>query len=154
MSTQTKNINNIDKTVVDEVLTRQVATIMATGATVGQCAKQLNISNAAVKRITSSAKYREIVLKSAEVDLAPALAEVKSKLSKLSSKAVRVLEKAMDRAVEDGEGVREALEAAKVVLKAVGLSEEKETQQDATINIMLPGGIEVPITYEQNKEDT
>lgn len=152
MTTQTKNINNMDKTVVDEALTRQVATVMLGGATIGQAAKQLGISNAAIRRITSSEKYKEIVSKTAEDQLAPALAEVKSQLSKLSGKAVRVLEKAMDRAIQEGEGLREGLEASKVVLKAVGLSEEKEVQQDTTIQIVMPSGIEVPVTYETNTE--
>lgn len=142
----------MDPTVVDEALTRQIATIMLTGASVTQCAKQLAISNAAVRRITETDKYKELVTVTAEDQLTPALAQAKSALSKMANKAVKVLERAMDRAIETGEGMREGLEASKVVLKSVGLSEDADSESDSTINIIMPSGVEKTVTYEIEKE--
>lgn len=141
-----KNINNMDPTVVSESLTRQVATVMLGGASVADCARQLTISPAAVRKIVSSEKYKELIAETAEAELGPALAKAKAQLARLSTKAVAAIEKALDTG-----GTRDGLHAATIVLKAVGLHEETEKQQDATINIVLPGGTE-PITYEVPSE--
>lgn len=139
---KTKNVGTMDPTVVNEALTRQIATVMLTGASVSECARQLSLSVPAVKRITESDKYKQIVADTAEDELGPALAKAKAQLARLSTKAVKAIEKALD----DG-GHREALQAASIVLKAVGLSEDEKQQQDTQITVVMPGA-EAPVTFE------
>jgi len=141
----TKRVNDMEKTVVQEALTRQVATIMLTGASVTTCAKQLAITPASVRRITESDKYKELVTQTAEDELAPALAKAKAQLARLTSKAVKAIEDTLDT----GSG-RDKLQAATIVLKSVGLHEEQATQQDQTIQIVMPNGIEHVTSYEVN----
>jgi transposase-like protein len=143
---KTKNVGNMDPTVVDEALTRQVATVLLTGASVTECAKQLSISPAAVRRIQDTEKFKELVAETAEQELGPALAKAKAQLARLSTKAVKAIEAALD-----GASHREALQAATIVLKAVGLHEEERQQQDTQINVILPGG-ESPMTIEVPNE--
>jgi hypothetical protein len=133
----------MDETVVQEALTRQVATILLAGTSITDCAKQLSITPAAVRRITSLDKYKELVTATAEDELAPALAKAKAQLARLTTKAVKAIEQALDSG-----NSRDALQAATIVLKSVGLHEEKEAQQDTSITVVLPSGIESPITYE------
>lgn len=141
--TKTKQVANMDPTVVSEALTRQIATLLLSGISVADCAKQLAITPASVRRITDTDKYKEIVTKAAEDELAPALSKAKAQLARLTTKAIA----AIDRALTDG-NARDALQAAMIVLKSVGLHEEKDAQQDTSITVILPGGLESPITYE------
>jgi hypothetical protein len=132
----------MDKTVVEEALTRQIATIMLTGASVTDCAKKLTITPAAVRRIIETDKYKELVTVTAEDSLTPALSQAKLQLGKLVTKAI----KAVERALDEG-SARDSLQAATIVLKSVGLHEEKEQQSDTSITVVLPSGLE-PVTYE------
>lgn len=142
-TSKTKRVENMDETVVAEALTRQVATVLLSGISVTDCAKQLSITPAAVRRITASDKYKELVTQTAEEELAPALSKAKAQLARLTTKAIKAVEKALDEG-----SARDALQAATIVLKSVGLHEEKEAQQDTSITVVLPSGIETPITYE------
>lgn len=142
----TKNIGNMDKTVVDEVLTRQIAGILVTGVSVTECAKRLALTPAAVRRITDTDKYKEIVSEAGEEELAPALAKAKAQLARLTTKAVKAIEEVLDT----GAG-RDKLQAASIVLKAVGLHEEEEKTSNGNITVIMPGAtnneqhvIEVP----------
>jgi hypothetical protein len=143
-------IDELDPTVVNESLTRQVAAILLTNVSVTQCAKQLAITPAAVRRIIESPRYKELVETTAEEELGPALAKAKSQLAKLTTKAVAAIERALGPEASN----RDALQAATIVLKSVGLHEEKEVQQDTQINIVMPTGVEVPITYEVKEEES
>lgn len=133
----------MDPTVVDESLTRQVATVMLGGASVAECAKRLSLSPNAVRTITASDRYKEIVAKTAEEELAPALAKAKAQLARLSTKAVAAIERALDEG-----SARDALQAATIVLKSVGLHEEESKQQDTTIQIVMPNGIDLGNTID------
>jgi hypothetical protein len=148
---KTKNVAAMDEAVVSEALTRQVATVALTGASAAVIARQLTISPAAVRKIQAMDRYKELIAETAEEELAPALAKAKSQLARLSVKAVKVVERNLDQYLEDGKGGREALNAATIVLKAVGLHEEGEKQQDAVIQVVLPSGAE-PVTYEVKSE--
>lgn len=131
----TKDVRQMDKTVVDEVLTRQIAGILVGGASITDCAKKLNISPAAVRRIIETDKYKAIVAEAGEEELAPALAKAKAQLARLTTKAVKAIEEVLDT----GAG-RDKLQAASIVLKAVGLHENEEKQNDGNITIIMPGG--------------
>lgn len=151
---KTKDMRSMDQTVVDEALTRQVATVLLTGASVTDCARQLAITPSAVRKIQSSDRFKDLVKATSEESLAPALAEAKAKLAKIAGKGVRVLEKAMDNYLDSGTGGRDAIQAAMTSLKAVGLHEEDQKPQDTQINVILPGGTEHPLTIEvPNEQD-
>lgn len=131
---------------VSEALTRQVATIMLSGASVADCAKRLAITPNAVRTITASDRYKEIVSTTAEEELAPALAKAKAQLARLSTKAVAAIERALDEG-----SARDALQAATIVLKSVGLHEEEKQVQDTAITVIMPGA-ETPRTIEVENE--
>lgn len=138
----------MDPTVVSEALTRQVATIMLSGASVAECAKRLSISPNAVRTITGSDAYKDLVKVVADEELGPALAKAKAQLARLSTKAVAAIERALDEG-----SARDALQAATIVLKAVGLHEDEKQQQDTMINIVMPNGIEGVIDITPKKDD-
>jgi len=146
----TKNINHMDKTYVEEVLTKQVATFLLSNPSITDCAKQFSITTAAVRRITNSPKYKELVSTKGDEELGPALQQAKAQLARLTTKSVKVLEKAMDVYLETGTGGREAMTSATIQLKAVGLNEEQEKQQDTSITVVLPSGTEIK-TYDAEK---
>ncbi len=147
-------IQEMDPTVVSESLTRQVATFLLTNASVADCAKALGISASSVRTVTDSPRYKELIAEASTEELGTLLIKTKTRLAKLSEKAVKVVEKAMDSALDGTGSMREGLAAAQVALKATGLHEERETQQDSTINIIMPAGTEQPVTFEvKNEED-
>lgn len=152
MARKSKKITDISQAAQDNVLTKEIAMQELSGRTIPQIVRTLGITAATVKKIMASEAYKQEVSSLADTELGPALAKVKSNLAKLTGKAVQVLDKAMDRAISTGEGMREALEASKVVLKSVGLHEEQEAQQDQSITIVMPSGIEQVVTYEVEKE--
>lgn len=148
-----KDIRYVDPTVIDEVLTRRVAVLAINSASVPDIMKQLALSRQAVEMIQSSPKYKEVVTKAGEEETAKALAKAKLDLTRLSSKAVKVVEKAMDSALDGTGSMREGLGGAQLVLKAAGIHETEEKANDATINIIMPSGVET-VTYEAQKEES
>lgn len=147
------DIRYVEPTVLDEVITRRVAVLTMSGGTVPTIMKQLALSRAAVEGILASPKYKEVVTLAGEEETAKALTKAKLDMSKLSAKAVKVVEKAMESYLTGDGSAREAIGAAQMVLKAAGIHETEEKQQDATINIIMPTGVEQVVTYEAQKEE-
>lgn len=148
-----KDIRYVDKTVIDEVLTRRVAVLAINSASVPDIMKQLALSRQAVEMIQASPKYKEVVVQAGEEETTKALAKAKLDLTRLSSKAVKVVEKAMDSALDGTGSMREGLGGAQLVLKAAGIHENEEKSQDSNITIIMPSGIEQAVTYEAVKEE-
>lgn len=140
-------IQEMDPTVVSESLTRQIATFLLTNASIADCAKTLGISASSVRTVIESPRYKEMVTLTAEAELGPLLAKTKNNLARQAPTAVKVMQKAMQDYLDGSGSAREAIAASQVVLKATGIHEEKEAQQDNTINIIMPTGTE-PTTYE------
>jgi len=149
-----KDIRYIDQTVIDEVLTRRVAALAINCASVPAIMKQLGLSRDVVDDIQASAKYKEVVTKAGEDETNRALAKAKLDLTRLSGKAVKVVEKGLDDAISGKGSMREGLGFAQLVLKAAGISETEEKTSDATINIIMPTGVEQQVTYEAKAETT
>lgn len=143
-----KDIRYIDPVVMDEVITRRVAVLAINSASVPDIMKQLALSRQAVEMIQASPKFKEVVTQAGEEETNKALAKAKLDLTRLSSKAVKVVERAMDMALDGTGTMREGLGGAQLVLKAAGIHETEEKAQDSTINIILPSGIEQTATYE------
>jgi hypothetical protein len=95
----------------------------------------------------SSPKFKEVVTLAGEEETNKAITKAKIDMSRLSSKAVKVVEKAMESYLTGDGSAREAIGAAQMVLKASGIHETEEKAQDSTINIIMPTGTE-PVTYE------
>jgi hypothetical protein len=148
-----KDIRYVDQTVIDEVLTRRVAVLAINSASVPDIMKQLALSRQAVEGIMASPKFKEVVTRAGEEETQKALAKAKLDLTRLSSKAVRVVEKAMQDALDGKGSMREGLGGAQLVLKAAGIHETEEKASDSTINIIMPSGVE-QMTYEVQKEET
>jgi len=149
-----KDIRYIDPIVIDEVLTRRVAVLAINSASVPDIMKQLALSRQAVEMIQASPKYKEVVVKAGEEETSKALAKAKLDLTRLSSKAVKVVEKAMDNALDGTGSMREGLGGAQLVLKAAGIHETEEKASDSVINIVLPTGVEQQVTYAVEKEES
>lgn len=148
-----KDIRYVDQTVIDEVLTRRVAVLAINSASVPDIMKQLALSRQAVDMIQASPKYKEVVTQAGQEETDKALAKAKLDMTRLSSKAVKVVEKAMESYLTGDGSAREAIGAAQMVLKASGIHETEEKAQDATINIIMPTGVEQTVTYETKKEE-
>jgi len=148
-----KDIRYIDPTVIDEVLTRRVAALAINCASVPAIMKQLGLSRDVVDDIQASAKYKEVVTKAGEDETNRALAKAKLDLTRLSGKAVKVVEKAMDDALSGKGSMREGIGGAQLVLKAAGIHENEEKAQDSNITIIMPQGVEQAVTYEIKKEE-
>ncbi len=146
------DIRFIDKTVIDEVLTKRIAVLAMKYTTPTYIAKKLGISKDAVESIMETDKYKNVVAKAGDEEVSQALAKAKKDMSRLTPKAVKVIEKALDDAVTGAGSMREGLGGAQLVLKAAGIHETEEKAQDATINIVLPSGVTQEVTYEVKEE--
>lgn len=151
MSSKTKDLRSMDETVVSEALTRQVATIMLGGSSVADCAKRLSISPNAVRTITASDRYKDIVAKVSKESLGPALAQTLAMMTALGPKAVKLVEKAIDDALDGTGSMRDGLDAVGKVHKAMGLGSDDRPQQDTSITVIMPGAAE-PQTIEVQSE--
>jgi transposase len=143
VTSPTKDGRQIEQTVKDEVISRQIASVLVTGTSISDCAKQLGISVGIVRTIVSTDKYKTIVSEAAEKHLGAQFKLYKQQLGKLTPKALKAIEETLDT----GSG-RDKLEAAKIVLKSVGLHEEEKTQADTTLIVNLPNLGPEPKTFE------
>jgi hypothetical protein len=148
-----QDIRYIDPTVIDEVLTRRVAVLAINSASVPDIMKQLALSRQAVEMIQASPKYKEVVAKAGQEETEKALTKAKLDLTRLSSKAVKVIDKAMQDYLDGNGSAREAVGATQLVLKAAGIHETEEKAADANITIIMPSGVET-VTYEAQKEES
>lgn len=128
---------------VEEQQAKALATAMIAGSTITAAANAINIPLSTAKRISKSEIYRSLVEDIGESELGPALAKAKSKLAKLVDKAIRAVESNLDK---------DSLDAAKIVLKSVGLDQqEQKKDQDTNITVIMPSGNE-PRTIEVDVE--
>lgn len=144
----------LNPTVIDEVITRRVAALSAAGGTVPHIMKSLKISRDFIEEIQNSAKFKEIVLDIGEQETGVAIAKGKKELQKSVSLAVKVIQKAMGGALDGSVSMREGLLASQIVLKSAGLSEEGDKQNDTSITVVLPSGVEqrvVEVISEETK---
>ena len=117
--------------VEEQVVAKSLAAAMLDGTPVTQAAKLIGIELSVARRISKSDTFKDLVSQIGNDELTPALAKAKSKLAKLTDKAIRVIEHQLDA---------NNLEAAKIVLKAVGLDQQEEKKdQDTNITVIMPG---------------
>lgn len=116
--------------IMDELVLKQIAAVAISGASYRQIADTLGISRTLVKKACESPKFKELVAKIGDEELAPAIVRAKSRISKLLDKAMIVLEHHLDQ---------NNLEAVKLVFKSIGLDNTETGAGDSTINVILPG---------------
>jgi hypothetical protein len=120
--------------VEEGIIAKQLAVALLDGSPVSQAAKAVGIELSVARRIVKSEAFKELVNKAGDDSLLPALAEAKNKLAKLTSKAIKVIEYQLDE---------NNLDAAKIVLKAVGVDKDDgKAEQDTVLNIIMPGATE------------
>lgn len=137
--------NNEPIDAVEVSTAAKVAALALSGiASQAAIARQLGISPARVSKVVKSDAYRELIQKSVDKSLVSALDEIKTGMARLSKEAVRVV---MEELKNNN------LEAAKMVLKAMGFDNGENKTQDASINIIMPGA-ETPVTVETKRSDT
>lgn len=127
----------MDKVVEVEILTKQVAAALIGGATQSEAAKQLAIPLSTVRRIAATPEFKELLAKVGDEELAPVLAATKTKLARLANTAIKVVEYHLKE---------NNLEAAKLILKAIGLEKPEEQRVgDTTLTVVLPGASETNV---------
>lgn len=132
-----------EATDVQELTTAaKVAALALSGVqTQAAIAKQLGISPARVSKVVKSQAYKELIEKSVDKTLVSALDSARAEMAKLTKEAVRVIAERLKG---------NDLDAAKMVLKGIGLDSQDNKPQEAAINIIMPGA-ESPVTVETKK---
>jgi hypothetical protein len=145
-----------DKGTLREYRCRAIAPLVLLGKKATEIAKEFetltdpnlnSLKYQTILQLLKSAEYEAIMKEITSGEMALTLTEAKSALGKLVPKAVRVLEKAM----EEGDH-SEALQAARMVFRSVGLEQGEKDAGDQNITILLPGA-EQPTTIEVKNED-
>lgn len=118
--------------VVDELLTRQMASLLLTDTPMSEIATQLNLSYTSASKLAKRADVRDMLKEAGEQSLAAAKSLVRKRASELANLAIDVLKEKLE---EDRD-----LEAVKVTLKVLGaLEPETQTAPGATaIQVILP----------------
>jgi len=132
------NLVNTPESISQTVLMQKVATLAISGYKTSQIAKELSLSLGLVRKITKDPKFLELIEETSEKELAPLLTKAKAEMARLVSKSIKVVENCLDK---------DDLEAAKIVLKSVGLASQEEKQGSTELNIIMPGAKE-PDTFK------
>lgn len=120
-----------EKLVIDELLTRQVASLLASGANNTQIANELQISATMVRKISAMPETKAMLKEVGESALAGAKALIRQRTAKLAEKIVDVIEAQL------AEG---NLDAVKIGLKVLGFSDQEQVVQGAqNLTVVLPG---------------
>lgn len=115
-------------------LMKKLAALELAGVSRAQAAKELGIGIQVARTLQSKQEYKDLLSVANDEKAAEELSLVKTRLAKLATKAILAVEKALDEGAH-----REALQAANVVFKAVGIdTPEKNDGAGAPINIILP----------------
>lgn len=147
-----KSLTNLDKTVVDAVITKRIAALSLSGATTPEIMKELNLTRHAVEKVKNSPSFKELITEVGEKEFALVTQKAKSRIIKMSETALKVYEKVMQDYIEGEGNAREAVTVAQSVTRAIGIDKEGDKAQDANITIVMPSGVEQPITIEAEKE--
>ncbi len=137
-----------EKVVVDELMTRQVASLLATGATSVKIAQDLGVSRNVVARIAGMDSTRALVKEIGDSAIAGAKAEIRLATAGMVRKIMDVINQNLD------EG---NLDAVKVGLKILGFQDNEPVNQGAaTLQVIMPGAAvpESPKTFEVTNNDS
>jgi hypothetical protein len=133
--------------IIEEIITRKVATLMLANPTITiqDLAKRLEISKDLVKRIQASDRFRELLKVTGEDAMSRAVSKTRQEMAELAQEAVRVIKFQLQE---------NNLEAAKIVLKTMGLEQQEKTVSDTQLTVIIPGQTEPKdIEAEFKKEE-
>lgn len=135
----------INPVVIDEVVTKQVAALVLTGATTREVAEQLGLGISQVRKIQNSTKFKEVLSAVGDAAVMEAKQAIRAETSRMARKIIKVINEQLD------EG---NLEAVKIGLKVLGLDQVEEKQQgDTNISVVLPGTVTKDIEVEYASAD-
>jgi len=112
-------IDKTDKYIQDELLTRQVASLLASGSSIRQIAEVLNISWDRAKKIAALDSTKTFMKEVGEVAIAAAKAQLRQRLSKMSDMILKAIEEKIKYEMENPG--KSNLEGCKVALKSMGM---------------------------------
>lgn len=132
--------------VVDELLTRQMASMLLTDTPLGDIAKQLNISYTSASKLSKRSDVRDMLKEAGEQSLTAAKALIRKRASALAELAIDVLK---EKLLTDRD-----LEAVKVTLKVLGALEPEQQQSTGatSIQVIMPSSKPEPKTIEVDSE--
>lgn len=134
-----------EKFIVDELLTRQVASLLASGSTPTQIAQVLGISRTLASKICLLPSTKSFLKEVGESSLAEAKLTIRTRVSRLANKILDVIEAKLD----EGE-----LDAVKVGLKVLGLDvAEPPSSTGTSLTVVLPGHAPAPKPIEAEFSD-
>lgn len=116
--------------VLSEITLKQVASAHIMGESQASICSRLKLSPYQYTALVNDVRFEEIVRKIGEDDTITGIAAARRDISRKLPKAIAAIEHHLDK---------HSLEAAKMVLKAVGLDEAKGTESDTSVTVVLPG---------------
>ncbi len=115
-----------------DMLCRQVAALVATGATQEAIRQQLNISRAVVSKLVADPSTRQYVSEMGEEVTKAALIRIRQDISRMTGLALKALEANLRK---------NSMEAVKTLLRVAGaLDQENSPTQDTNLTVIMPGG--------------
>lgn len=115
-----------------ELAIRKIASLADTGLQPKDIAAKLKLTVHQVKRLQASDEYKALMIEVGDKYLAEAKTKWSQGMARMLDKCLRVIERNLD------EG---NLEAVKIAIKSLGISEAEKSTGDSTINIVLPTGV-------------
>lgn len=131
----------LEKYIDETLLTRQVASLLASGSNVRQIADVLNISWDKAKKIAQMDQTKAFLKEVGEVAIAAAKVNIRQRLAKMSDQVILAIEAQLQYAAEHPE--KGHTDVIKVVLKGLGFQDqEQQTNQATQLTVVLPGASE------------
>lgn len=118
------------KNLPEEVVTRQVAALAASGASRTVIASQLGLSLYKVKAVMASDEFKQLVTDIGDEATRTAKQQIKASVGNLATEVARVLKEQLQE---------NNLEAVKIALKVMGFDQAEEQKGDTNIQVILPG---------------
>jgi hypothetical protein len=132
-----------EKLISDDLLSRQVASMLALGANTREIAEKLHCSWDKAKKIAQSDLTKSLVKEIGEVAVAAAKAQIKQRLAKLSDEVMAAITAQLQFAAEHPE--KGHTDIIKVVLKGLGFQDQEEKGSGHTqINVVMPPSLSSP----------
>lgn len=114
----------------NEALTKQVASLMATGVPQSQIAKSLKIAVGTVKRLSETDLAKRVMLEIGEEVVHTAKVWVRANAARLKEKMIKNLEYNLEQ---------NNLNAVPITMKILGFGEEVKDDKPANYVIVMPG---------------
>lgn len=153
MTRKHRKITDVNPTVVDEVILRQVVAASLTGASDAEIGRTTGLSRHTLRAMQQSDKFKDLVRETGEEQLAAVVGTLKQRITKMGEKAAKVYEKVMDDYLEGKGGARDAVVVAQSVTRSLGVDKGDDKPSDSNINIIFPGEEPKTVHVQSEVED-